>query len=53
MFLVGYILYYNLLNHLNDYNWNEMGKQARLTFENKFTTEKMISGYSKLLTFEE
>lgn len=44
---------YNLLNHLNDYNWNEMGKQARLTFENKFTTEKMISGYSKLLNFEE
>lgn len=42
---------YNLLSHLNDYDWKEMGKKARQTFESKFTTEKMISGYSKLLTF--
>ena len=43
---------YNLLNHLNDYNWKEMGNKARQTFEDKFTTEKMLEGYSKLLSFE-
>ncbi len=43
---------YKILLHLHDYDWEKMGKQARLTFEHKFTVEKMVDGYSKLLKTE-
>lgn len=38
-----------LLTHLDDYDWEEMGKHARQTFEEKFTVEKMVERYSKLI----
>ena len=39
-----------LLLHFTDYDWEEMGKNSRKTFEEKFTIEKMVEGYSKLLS---
>ena len=43
---------YGILLHLDEYDWEKMGKQARLNFEQKFTVEKMVDGYSKLLKTE-
>ncbi len=39
----------NLFMHLNDYDWKLMSKHARKTFEEKFSINKMVEGYAKLL----
>ena len=38
-----------LLLHINEYDWCEMGKNARLTFEKKFSVFKMVEKYANLL----
>ncbi len=42
---------YELLCNVNSYNWKLMGKNARKSFEEKFTVEKMVDGYISLLRF--
>lgn len=38
-----------LLNNINSYNWNEMGKHSRNRFENEFTFDKMREAYCDML----
>jgi len=42
---------YHLLAHLKDYDWGLMGLNARITYEEKFSVDKMVEGYAKLLNF--
>ena len=42
---------YHLLRDIEKYDWAEMGKNARKTYEEKFTVEKMVDGYINLLKF--
>jgi glycosyltransferase involved in cell wall biosynthesis len=42
---------YTLLTKKDSYDWQSLGRNARKTFEEKFTVEKMVDGYSKLLSF--
>ncbi len=44
---------FEVLNKIDSYDWQAMGRNARNTFENKFTLDKMVDGYSKLLSFVE
>ena len=39
------------LEQINQIDWKEMGENARRLFEERFTVEKMVDGYSKILTF--
>ena len=41
----------NVLEHIEDCDWLSMGQCARRTFEDKFTLEKMLRGYSTILKF--
>lgn len=41
-----------LLERINSYDWRNMGVNSRKMFEEKFTVEKMIDEYSKILNFE-
>ena len=40
------------IEKLNDTDWRQMGQNARMVFEEKFTIEKMVDNYSRILTFE-
>ena len=42
---------YNLLCKVESYDWHIMGLNARKTFEKKFSIQKMVSGYVKLMKF--
>lgn len=39
----------SFIQSINIYDWVKMGEQARKTFEEKFSGDKMIDGYSTLL----
>lgn len=39
----------NILNNLDEYNWKEMGIKSHQTFLNKFTLDRMMSNYCKLI----
>lgn len=41
----------DLMQRIDDFDWIVMGKNSRKLFEEKFTVEKMVDGYSKVLTF--
>lgn len=38
-----------LLNNINSYNWDDMGKHSRKRFENEFTFDKMREAYCNML----
>ncbi len=38
-----------LLNNINSYNWDDMGKYSRTRFENEFTFDKMREAYCNML----
>lgn len=38
-----------LLNNINSYNWDDMGKHSRNRFENEFTFDKMREAYCNML----
>ena len=42
---------YEMLRNVNSYDWQMMGTNARKTFEEKFTVEKMVDGYINLFKF--
>lgn len=41
----------NILKSIDKYDWKKMGKNARSLFDNKFSGQKMIEEYAKLLSF--
>ncbi len=41
----------NFLGNIRSYEWGLMGKNSRQLFEEKFTVDKMVDEYSKLLKF--
>lgn len=41
----------DLLMHLHDFEWKEMGANARKTFITKFSIKQMVEGYAKLMSF--
>lgn len=43
---------YDILKHIDSYNWLSMGKNSRCLFEEKFSGQKMAESYAKLLSFE-
>lgn len=42
---------YEFLSLIDKYDWGYMSKRSRLTFEQKFTSDKMVAEYCNLLTF--
>ena len=42
---------YEFLSLIDKYDWGYMSKRSRLTFEQKFTSDKMVVEYCNLLTF--
>ena len=40
----------DFIMHLDDYNWKEMGVNARKTFIEKFSIKQMVEGYAKLMS---
>ncbi len=42
----------SFLNKLATVDWKAMGKRSRTIFETKFSVDKMIDGYAKILNFE-
>lgn len=38
----------NVLNHLPDYDWEQMGKSSRKRFEDEFTFPRMLNDYVKI-----
>lgn len=40
-----------LLDHISEYNWKDMGEKSHALFIERFTLEKMVDSYSKLLIF--
>ncbi len=41
----------NFLEKVDKVDWKSLGENSRKLFEEKFTVEKMVDGYSKILTF--
>lgn len=41
---------FEFLNKVDSYNWHLMGLNARKTFEEKFTINKMVDGYVKIFS---
>lgn len=42
---------FEILKHIDRYDWMVMGKNARCLFEEKFSGQKMAEAYAKLLSF--
>jgi glycosyltransferase involved in cell wall biosynthesis len=40
---------FNVLSHIHDYNWDEMGRKSRLLFEEDYTFNRMKTDYLEML----
>ena len=40
---------YDMLVHIDKYDWRSMGENARKTFEEKFSLSQMVEGYANIL----